>query len=138
MNLPMLRSRTKRLFQRMGCAYNAVLPFICVMNKIILSLAAVGILLSGCAIQPEPTPPPVQQGQQQSQKPTPPPALKKIGIYSVFREGVIGNGKPAVLFFYQAAAPDSIATDKAIKGIYSTVTVPVTTYRIDFDKDAAL
>lgn len=60
------------------------------------------------------------------------------GQYTAYTDGVIGNGEPAVLFFYATWCPACQANDARLQEWYGAEQLPVTTYKIDYDNSSDL
>ena len=58
---------------------------------------------------------------------------KDGGSYSLYQEGVIGQGEKIVLFFHATWCPYCIENDARLTKFYSAAQVPLSTYRVDFD-----
>lgn len=63
---------------------------------------------------------------------------KAEGRYAAYTDGVIGNGKPAVLFFHASWCPYCIESDGILEREYQAGAASVDTYKIDYDNSAAL
>ena len=60
------------------------------------------------------------------------------GQYTEYADGVIGNGKPSVLFFAASWCPSCQANDARLQEWYGSEQLPVSTYKIDYDNSADL
>lgn len=58
--------------------------------------------------------------------------------YDVYREGVVGNGRKSVLFFYASWFPYCAENDAKISSLYASGGVKVPTFRVDYDASSAL
>lgn len=56
-----------------------------------------------------------------------------FGDYSLYGDGVIGNGSESVLFFHAAWCPYCIKNDALLKAWYEQERQPRSTYKIDYD-----
>lgn len=60
------------------------------------------------------------------------------GRFELYHEGVIGKGKPAVLFFHAQWSPVSRGADKELQSLYDAKTPNVNMYRANFDTETDL
>jgi thiol-disulfide isomerase/thioredoxin len=67
-----------------------------------------------------------QQASSQAQ------AMAK-GSYSVYQEGVIGNGKTSLLFFHAAWCPICKTGNQKLTAWYAANSYPISTYKVDYD-----
>jgi thioredoxin 1 len=54
-------------------------------------------------------------------------------MYAVYHDGVIGNGRTAVLFFHASWCPECAAADALLVQWYGSMGFPLSTYKIDYD-----
>jgi thiol-disulfide isomerase/thioredoxin len=59
--------------------------------------------------------------------------MGKPGQYTLFFDGVIGNGLESVLFFHAAWCPYCIAHNTQLQSWYGSEKFPRSTYKIDYD-----
>lgn len=60
------------------------------------------------------------------------------GQFDTYRAGVIGSGKPAVLFFHADWSPVSREADLELRALYDKGTPTVNMYRANFDTETEL
>ncbi|MBI3332427.1 S-layer homology domain-containing protein [Candidatus Peregrinibacteria bacterium] len=66
------------------------------------------------------------------------PPSTNAPAYLAYQEGVIGNGQKSVLFFHASWCPYCKANDARLTSWYSSETMPVPTYKVDYDTQTSL
>jgi len=59
-------------------------------------------------------------------------------VYAPYTDGVIGNGKSAVLFFAAAWCPSCQAHDKSLQAWYASEEFSLSVYKVDYDSSQSL
>lgn len=60
------------------------------------------------------------------------------GEYRDYRDGDIGNGKDAVLFFHASWCPDCQRNDNNLEDWFSANYIPISVYKVDYDSAIGL
>lgn len=114
-------------------------------NLLLVSLMSL-VLLSGCNFinqflrsdDGESVTPPVNEERARREKQIKREYGEEGGDYQEYREGDIGNGLKAILFFSADGCAECQENEISLKDWYSANYIPLSTYRVDYDSHIEL